>query len=104
MATEPTSGTVTTCNEHDAEVGMNSFARHSVAVMLAPLAVACAAGSMLLASAQPLWTSGPEICATFTSDVGEEAPFLAENGAAMKKMMADMAVQPTGDVDADFGE
>jgi Domain of unknown function (DUF305)/Tripartite tricarboxylate transporter family receptor len=27
---------------------------------------------------------------------------LAENGAAMKKMMGDMAVKPTGDVDADF--
>ena len=31
-----------------------------------------------------------------------EAPFLAENAAAMDKMMADMAVTPTGDVDADF--
>jgi Domain of unknown function (DUF305) len=32
----------------------------------------------------------------------DEAPFLAENAAAMDKMMADMAVKPTGDVDADF--
>ena len=31
-----------------------------------------------------------------------EAPFLAENDAAMDKMMADMAVEPTGDADADF--
>jgi len=31
-----------------------------------------------------------------------EALFLAENGAAMKKMMAAMDVKPTGDVDADF--
>jgi hypothetical protein len=31
-----------------------------------------------------------------------EAPFLAENNAAMDKMMADMAVKPTGDVDVDF--
>jgi hypothetical protein len=31
-----------------------------------------------------------------------EAPFLAENSAAMDKMMADMNVKPTGDVDADF--
>ena len=44
----------------------------------------------------------PEICATPTSDVDAEASFLAENGAAMKKMMGDMAVKPTGDVDADF--
>ncbi len=33
-----------------------------------------------------------------------EAPFLAENDAAMTKMMADMAVRPTGDVDRDFVE
>lgn len=32
----------------------------------------------------------------------DEAPFLAENGVAMDKMMADMAVKPTGDVDVDF--
>jgi hypothetical protein len=32
----------------------------------------------------------------------EEQPFLSENAAAMNKMMADMAVKPTGDVDRDF--
>ena len=32
----------------------------------------------------------------------QEAPFLAENAAAMNKMMADMDVKPNGDVDADF--
>lgn len=32
----------------------------------------------------------------------DEAPFLAENTAAMDKMMTDMAIKPTGDVDADF--
>ena len=31
-----------------------------------------------------------------------EASFLAENGAAMAKMMAAMDVKPSGDVDADF--
>ena len=31
-----------------------------------------------------------------------EAPFLAENQAAMDRMMADMDVKPTGDVDRDF--
>ena len=31
-----------------------------------------------------------------------EAPFLAENDAAMTKMMDGMAVKPTGDVDRDF--
>jgi hypothetical protein len=32
----------------------------------------------------------------------DEAPFLAENAAAMEKMMNDMAMKPTGDIDADF--
>jgi hypothetical protein len=31
-----------------------------------------------------------------------EAPFLAENDAAMAKMMGAMAVKPSGDVDRDF--
>ncbi len=33
---------------------------------------------------------------------GTECPFLAENAAAMDRMMAGMAVPPTGDIDADF--
>ena len=32
----------------------------------------------------------------------EEQPFLSENNAAMNKMMANMAIKPTGDVDRDF--
>ena len=32
----------------------------------------------------------------------EEAPFMAENSAAMAKMMAAMDIKPSGDVDADF--
>src|SRR6476660_2557292 len=32
----------------------------------------------------------------------DEAAFLSENDAAMKKMMADMTIKPTGDVDRDF--
>src|SRR6202022_572023 len=31
-----------------------------------------------------------------------ERPFLSENDAAMNKMMADMTIKPTGDVDRDF--
>ncbi|MGR9170154.1 DUF305 domain-containing protein [Rhizobium sp. KDH_Rht_773_N] len=34
----------------------------------------------------------------------DETPFLAENDAAMTKMMNDMAVRPTGDVNRDFVE
>jgi uncharacterized protein (DUF305 family) len=46
--------------------------------------------------------SVPEICTTIESALTEEVPFFAENEAAMNKMMNDMAVKPTGDVDADF--
>ena len=42
--------------------------------------------------------------ATLAFAVGatSEAPFLSENKAAMQKMMADMDVKPSGDVDRDF--
>src|SRR4051812_42742105 len=35
-------------------------------------------------------------------DYSAEQPFLSENDAAMNKMMADMTIKPTGDVDRDF--
>jgi hypothetical protein len=34
----------------------------------------------------------------------EEQPFLSENATAMHKMMADMIIKPTGDIDRDFVE
>src|ERR1700704_1136523 len=35
-------------------------------------------------------------------DNSDEQPFLSENESAMNRMMADMTVKPTGDVDRDF--
>jgi hypothetical protein len=35
-------------------------------------------------------------------DVSAEQPFLAENDAAMTRMMSDMTIKPTGDIDRDF--
>ena len=35
-------------------------------------------------------------------DYSDEQPFLSENDAAMNKMMSDMVIKPTGDVDRDF--
>ena len=35
-------------------------------------------------------------------DYAQEQPFLSENDAAMNRMMADMTIKPTGDVDRDF--
>jgi hypothetical protein len=43
------------------------------------------------------------ICAThFRAGSQEEAPFLAENISAMTKMMVDMGINPSGDIDRDF--
>jgi hypothetical protein len=66
------------------------------------LAIALAAATAFLALAHDGSHPGPKICVTPAADVGGEGPFLVENDAAMKKMMSDMAVTPTGDVDADF--
>lgn len=41
------------------------------------------------------------VCSTSPGAPGE-APYLVENDAAMKRMMSDMAVKATGDVDRDF--
>lgn len=60
-------------------------ARLLVAVMAPPLAFAHEAH----APAQPAATS-------------EESAFLAENEAAMNKMMSAMEAKPTGDIDRDF--
>ena len=40
--------------------------------------------------------------ATSRAGTPDETAFLAENDAAMKKMMAGMAIKPSGDVDPDF--
>ena len=43
------------------------------------------------------------ICAApLRSSSSEEAPFLSENVSAMTRMMIDMGIQPSGDVDGDF--
>jgi uncharacterized protein (DUF305 family) len=43
------------------------------------------------------------ICASqFRAASHEEAPFLAENVNAMTKMMVDMGINPSGDIDHDF--
>jgi Domain of unknown function (DUF305) len=39
---------------------------------------------------------------SFGSAPAAEAPYLAENASAMTKMMIDMRIRPSGDVDTDF--
>jgi len=76
--------------------------RHFAPIAAGTLAIALAAATALLALAHDGPHSGPKNCEKPAADVGGEGPFLAENDAAMKKMMSGMAVRPTGDVDGDF--
>ena len=63
----------------------------------------------LLVLAYPGHASAQQVPAAAAADKAEqshqqtaEASFMAENQAAMSKMMMDMAVKPSGNVDADF--
>jgi hypothetical protein len=89
-------------NDRIGEVGMSLRIGRFTPIAAGTLAITLAAATAFVAFAYDGSQPGPEICATPATDVGGEAPFLAENDAAMKKMMSDMAVTPTGDVDADF--
>ena len=69
------------------------------------LAAFLAGGSLAACSGEPrsLASYIAAICSTpFRSAHAAEAQYLAENVAAMTKMMIDMGIRPTGDVDADF--
>ena len=65
------------------------------------VAVACL-GVLAPVEAQQAAAPGATAAVTSRDSLADEAPFLAENNAAMNKMMAGMAVKPTGDVDHDF--
>jgi hypothetical protein len=79
---------------------MNSPIRHSLTLGAVTLAIVI--GATFLVFAGDEFLSVPPVCTTTGSEISEEAPFLIESDAAMKKMMNDMAVKPTGDVDTDF--
>jgi uncharacterized protein (DUF305 family) len=81
--------------------------RHSVSLGAIALALGLAGSAEFLASAH----DGPQhdglqalphLRTTTDAAIGEEASFLAENGVAMNKMMNEMTVKPSGDVDRDF--
>ncbi len=55
-----------------------------------------------MVSAQADQLSGHSHAAALIYAPADEQSFLAENDAAMAKMMDGMAVRPTGDVDHDF--
>ena len=57
-----------------------------------------AGASLVNGGSQAIW----ELCTTTSVGRTSQADFLAENAAAMKKMMNDMDIKPTGNVDLDF--
>jgi hypothetical protein len=71
-------------------------------VLPGAIAVIFVAGAAFVVSAHDGTTLEPDICSTAGAADCAEAPFLAENEAAMTKMMKGMAARPSGDVDADF--
>ena len=79
--------------------------RSLIGARTALLAALVAAGSLVACSGEPqsLASYISAICAkSFGSAPAAEAPYLAENVSAMTKMMIDMGIRPSGDVDADF--
>jgi hypothetical protein len=79
--------------------------RASIGAQRALFAALLTAGSLIACSGEPQSLAGyiAAICSTsFRSAPVAEAPYLAENVAAMTKMMIDMGIRPSGNVDADF--
>lgn len=86
---------------------MSSIFRWSVGSHLAAIAVGAVAATAYLsvhsATPQSLADYIAKVCAkAFGSAPANEAPYLAENVSAMTKMMIDMGIKPSGDVDTDF--
>ena len=78
------------------------IASHAAAVALGALAAAAFLNAYS-ARPQSLAEYISAICAKpFRSASAAEAPYLAENVGAMTKMMIDMGIRPSGDVDTDF--
>jgi len=80
----------------------SSIGSHAAAIVLGAVAAA-ALLSAYSAKSQSLADYISAICAkSFRSAPSAEAPYLAENVSAMTKMMIDMGIRPSGDVDTDF--
>jgi hypothetical protein len=81
--------------------------RASVGSHLAAIAVGAVAATAYLT----VYSNSPQTLANYISAIcakslgsapAAEAPYLAENVGAMTKMMIDMGIRPSGDVDGDF--
>jgi hypothetical protein len=79
-----------------------SIGSHLAAIVVGAVAAIAYLG-VNSASTQSLADYISAICAkSFGSAPAAEAPYLAENVGAMTKMMVDMGIRPSGDVDTDF--
>jgi hypothetical protein len=76
--------------------------RNPIFALMAVVMMAGVAADSTPAAAQAANAPGSAGSSALAGSPTDEGPFLAENNAAMDKMMAGMAVKPTGDVDADF--
>jgi uncharacterized protein (DUF305 family) len=77
----------------------------SRAAVLTAATFLAAAAALAACSAQPQSLADyiASICSRpFRAASAKEAPYLAENVSAMTKMMIDMGIRPSGDVDRDF--
>ena len=82
----------------------SSICSHAAAIGLGAVAAA-ALSSTYFANPQSLAVYVSAICAkSFGSAPSAEAPYLADSVSAMTKMMIDMGIRPSGDVDTDFVE
>ena len=86
---------------------MSSIFRLSVGSHLTAVAVGAVAATAYLsvnsASSRSLADYISALCTkSFGSAPAAEAPYLAENVSAMTKMMIDMSIRPSGNVDTDF--
>jgi uncharacterized protein (DUF305 family) len=76
--------------------------RRSIVPLATMVAVICLVAAPALVGAQQTVAPASTAAIALQERLADEAPFLADNSAAMNTMMAGMNVKPTGDVDADF--
>ena len=76
--------------------------RRSILPLATVMAIACLAAAPAPAEAQQATAPASTAASASQRHLPDEAPFLAENSAAMNTMMAGMNVKATGDVDVDF--
>src|ERR1700675_102434 len=87
-------------------IPMISFSHASIPLraLLATVAVVGVATFVVGGQSRPPFVISPlTLCSTASrAAFPDETPYLTENDGAMNRMMSDMVIKPTGDVDRDF--